>query len=211
MTLAADNRDNHPQPDHLIAYFGYGSLVNRDTLRTDYVHAQPVRLHGWRRCWRPRMHGDPIRSGKPTSLLSARQMAGSVIEGLLVFDRVSNLPCVDEREATYDRVRVPLDRLEVIDGKLPDCRVYVYEAQTNSASHDPHHPILQSYLDAVLQGFLNEFGRQGVHDFLDSTDGFERTVHADRHDPIYPRSVTLSLEERTFIDTLLEERGTRFV
>ena len=46
----------------IIAYFGYGSLVNRTTLRTDYVAAQPVRLNGWRRCWRPRANGDPRRS-----------------------------------------------------------------------------------------------------------------------------------------------------
>ena len=195
----------------LIAYFGYGSLVNRDTLRTDYVSAQPVRLKGWRRCWKPRHRGDPLRGGHATSLLSVRQVEGNVIDGLLIYDRVENLPSVDEREATYDRVAVPLERLDMAGGTLPDCPVYVYEAQTNTADHDPHHPILQSYLDAVLQGFLREFGKDGVHNFLETTDGFERHVHADRHDPVYPRAVQLIEEERHFIDTLLEARGVRFL
>ncbi|WP_136656855.1 gamma-glutamylcyclotransferase family protein [Nitratireductor sp. XY-223] len=197
--------------DGLVAYFGYGSLVNRTTLRTDYVSAQRVRLSGWRRCWRPRMKGDPIRSKRRTSLLSARRVEGSAIEGLLVFDRLQNLPAVDERERTYDRIEVPSDALEVLDGGPPDCPVYVYEARTNRAEHDPHHPILQSYLDAVLQGFLREFGKAGVHSFLNTTDGFERSVHADRHDPVYPRAVDLLEHERHFIDGVLEERGMRFV
>ncbi|MCY6380302.1 gamma-glutamylcyclotransferase family protein [Hoeflea prorocentri] len=203
--------DGHNGPSNLIAYFGYGSLVNRATLRTDYVAAQPVRLMGWRRCWRPRHAQDPIDSGHVTSLLSARQVEGSVIDGLLIYDRLDNLPSVDEREMTYDRVAVPIERLDMAGGELPDCPVYVYEAQTNTADHDPHHPILQSYLDAVLQGFLREFGRQGVHDFLETTDGFERHVHADRQDPVYPRAVRLIEEERSFIDGILEERGIRFL
>lgn len=211
MPSAADNPVLDTNPDQLVAYFGYGSLVNRDTLRTSYVDAQPVRLRGWRRCWRPRMDGDRIGWHLPTSLLSARQVPGSVIDGLLVFDRLSNLPSVDEREFTYDRIAVPHEQLEVINGQKPECTVYVYEAQSNEASHDPEHPILQSYLDAVLQGFLREFGRQGVQDFLASTDGFDRTVHSDRHDPVYPRAVTLAEDERQFFDTLLAERGIRFV
>lgn len=196
------------QPQQLVAYFGYGSLVNRATLRTSYVSAQPVRLHGWRRCWRPR-HNDLANPSQPSaSLLSARQVADSVIDGLLVYDRAENLAAVDERENGYDRVAVPLDRLQMLRGALPDCPVYVYEAQTNAVTHDPGEPILQSYLDAVLQGFLAEFGKQGVLDFLATTDGFERSVHVDRHQPIYPRAVRLSSEEQSLFDDLLQAHRT---
>lgn len=209
MTSAADHPALNGHSDQLVAYIGYGSLVNRETLRTDYVHAQPVRLHGWRRCWRPRMQGDPIPSRTQTSLLSARQVPDSVIDGLLVFDKLSNLPAVDEREATYDRITVPIERMEVLGGPIPDCVVYVYKARTNTAQDDPEHPILQSYLDAVLQGYLREFGTQGVHDFIASTDGFERDIHIDRHDPIYTRPVTLEDHERHMFDSLLANRITR--
>ena len=206
-TMHADN--SHPlhatDPDELVAYFGYGSLVNRDTLRTDFLHAQPVRLHGWRRCWRPRKQGDPILTDPPSSLLSARRVADGSIDGLLVFDRLANLPSVDERERTYDRIPVPKTRVEGLGDDLPACPVYVFEAQTNTLPHDPEHPILQSYLDAVLQGFLREFGQSGVHRVLQTTDGFERSLHADRHAPIYPRSVQLTDDERAFFDTLLED------
>lgn len=192
-------------PDDLVAYIGYGSLVNRDTLRTDFLHAQPVRLHGWRRCWRPRHQNDPILRDPPTSLLSARRVPEGFIDGLLVFDKRTNLPAMDERELTYDRIPVPRERIDGLATDLPACEIFVYEAQTNAASHDPEHPILQSYLDAVLQGFLREFGQPGVHHFLATTDGFERQLHTDRHDPHYPRSVQLTVEERDFFDRLLDE------
>ncbi|MEM9104604.1 MAG: gamma-glutamylcyclotransferase family protein [Pseudomonadota bacterium] len=196
---------NKTDPDELVAYFGYGSLANRKTLQTDFLHAQPVRLHGWRRCWRPRKEGDPIVADRPTSLLSARKVGEGFIDGLLVFDKRANLPDVDERERNYDRVPVPLDRIEGFDQGLPACEIFVYEAQTNVALHDPQHPILQSYLDVVLKGFLQEFGLAGVHHFLATTDGFERPVHTDRHRPFYPRSVQLTDEEQVLFDTLVDD------
>ncbi len=200
-----------PRSDTLVAYFGYGSLVNRATLRTAYIAAQPVRLRGWRRCWRPRSSALPARAEPNASLLSARQVPDSVIDGLLVFDHVQNLPAVDERETGYDRILVPPGCIQVLDGEVPDCPVYVYEAHTNSDVHDPQAPILHSYLDAVFQGFLNEFGKQGVHNFIRTTDGFDRAVQSDRHEPVYPRSVLLSADEQAFFDHLLDELGTDFV
>ncbi len=192
----------------VVAYFGYGSLVNRATLQTDYVAAVPARLNGWRRCWRPRKNTDPRRH---LSMLSAWQRGGHAIDGLLVFDRLDHLPEVDQREAAYDRVPVGIDRVETDIDVPQGCTVYVYEAHTNEAPHDPGAPILQSYLDAVMQGFMHEFGRSGVLDFLHSTDGFERPVHVDRHAPVYSRAVPVPDHQRTLFDTLLEERGVAFV
>ena len=186
----------------VIAYFGYGSLVNRMTLRTDYVAAEPARLNGWRRCCRPRSSGDPIDARRRYLMLSARKRAGHAIDGLLVYDRLDHLPEIDRREASYDWVTVSLERLE-LNGSAPhDCPIYIYEAP-RIAPHDPGVPILQSYLDAVMQGFLHEFGEKGVHGFLHSTDGFDRPVRADRHEPVYSRAVELPDYQRSFFDTLL--------
>lgn len=195
----------------IVAYFGYGSLVNRNTLRTRYVDAQPARLSGWRRCWRPR-HSDDMSDGEQvSSLLSARQHDGHAIDGLLVYDRVDNLRAVDEREARYDRVTVSLDDLE-LDVPVPDdCPVYIYEAHTNTALYDPGDPILQSYLDAVMQGFMHEFGETGVRHFLHSTDGFDRPVRSDRDDPVYSRAVELPNHQRELFDDLLMEKGVTYV
>jgi hypothetical protein len=54
----ADTAQAEPAPrtgrDEVVGYFGYGSLVNRATLRTEILAAIPARLNGWRRTWRPR-------------------------------------------------------------------------------------------------------------------------------------------------------------
>ena len=144
-------------------------------------------------------------------MLSARQRNGHAIDGLLIYDRLDYLPEVDRREATYDRVEVSLDRLKA-RGDIPDnFPIYIYEAHTNCAPHDPGAPILQSYLDAVMQGFLHEFGEGGVHGFLHSTDGFDRPIRVDRHEPVYSRAVDLPDHQRSFFDTLLKEKDVIFL
>jgi hypothetical protein len=193
----------------LVAYFGYGSLVNRETLRTAYLATVPVRVRGWKRCWRPR---DPEfrKQGISVSMLSARPDAETIIEGMVVFDRADHLPSVDEREFGYHRRTVAADRIEYLNDLAVDCPVYIYEAWTNHSEDDPGDPILQSYLDAVLQGFLREFGPEGVRGFVRTTDGFDRPVRRDRHQPIYARSVLLSDHERTMFDGLLEQHGIAY-
>lgn len=197
----------------IVAYFGYGSLVNRATHRTGIVAARPCRLKGWRRFWRPRpdMPFDPLRA-TPVSLLTIRRVATSWIDGLLVFDRAENLPAIDVREAHYERRLVPVADIELREGRLPDaCDIFVYEAREGLPDHDARAcPILQSYLDAVLQGFLAEHGEAGLTRFVLETDGFETVVLADRDAPVYPRAVVLTASERALIDSVLARRGIRY-
>lgn len=179
----------------LVGYFGYGSLVNRDTHRTEIVDALPARLKGWRRHW--------VRRDEASNraLLSVRREAGAVIDGLLVLDRAENLAAVDIREERYKRVLITPDDLELTGGVPSDCPLYVYEASVCEGKGRLE--IIQSYLDAVLQGFLREHGRAGVERFIHETDGFDAAILADRKRPTYPRAVTLEAEEQAFFDALL--------
>lgn len=183
----------------IIGYFGYGSLVNRATHRTSIVEAVPARLKGWVRCWvprpEPRMHEVP--------LLSVRRSNGAATEGLLVFDRIENLPAIDERERSYRRV--PLDALDIDHGRddLPDCPVHVYEVPSDEALSFGRQRIPLSYLDAVLQGFLAEHGEAAVRRFVVETERFEIGILDDRASPIYSRPVLLSEAERAFFDEII--------
>ena len=179
----------------LVAYFGYGSLVNRDTHRTEIVGAYPAQLKGWRRQW-VRRDGESSRA-----LLSVRRDPASVIDGLLVVDRSENLVAVDQREERYQRVSLTPSDLELSAELPPGCPLYVYEASADQAS--VRLEIIQSYLDAVLQGFLREYGRAGVERFVRETDGFDATVIADRKTPNYPRAVRLEAEEEAYFDALI--------
>ncbi len=189
-----------------VAYFGYGSLVNRATLRTDIVDLIPARLNGWRRFWRPR----PDMPGFPAALLTVRRETGAFCDGVVVVDRAENLVAVDAREARYRRVELMPADLQ-ISGRLPDdCPIFVYEADLDLPAHPEPPLILQSYLDAVMQGFLAVHGEEGLRRFIAETEGFDTPIHADRDVPVYPRAVMLSPRERAIFDQFSAEHGLRY-
>ncbi len=186
----------------LFSYFGYGSLVNRHTLRTDYVTSVPARLEGWRRVWQSRAQS----ADYPVSLLSVRPVKESSIDGVVVVDRLSEMPALDRREEGYDRKRLPDHAVERLrDQPHEPSSLYVYVAADNGEGA-PRQPILRSYLDAVMQGFLANFGEEGVHRFVATTDGFDRDILEDRVEPRYARAVMLTATERGLFDQILKMR-----
>ncbi len=202
----------------LVGYFGYGSLVNRATLTTGHVQAHRARLKGWRRTWRPRPDMGPdtgapgviLPEGLTPSLLSAHRADGFSIDGLLVIDFAVNLGDVDTREFRYHRRDIALADLEFTEpdhGLDADITLHVYEARTE---HPPAHgpaPILRSYLDVVMQGFLREFGPDGLQRFVSETEAFHTPIHEDRAGPLYPRAVRLSPAEVELFDAVLGRVG----
>lgn len=197
------------QSRELVGYFGYGSLVNRDTLRTAFIAAWPARLNGWRRTWRsPPDVGRDLDALPSTgqgacitpALLSAHPAAGRAIDGLLVLDFAENMPAVDLREIHYHRRDISLGDLEfaAAHSEAADLiaqlgiNLHVYEARHELPAIVSEPLILRSYLDAVMAGFLREFGEDGVTRFVSETDDFHTSLHEDRHAPSYPRSVTIS-------------------
>jgi hypothetical protein len=186
----------------LVAYFGYGSLVCRATHRTEIVHAVPARLRNWRRLWRPR----PDMPGFPAALLTVRPEEGAGCDGLLVFDRAQNLAAIDAREARYRRVALTPSDLDLARPAPADCPIWLYVAQEELPPHPEPPAILQSYLDAVMLGFLREHGEAGLQRFLDETDVFDLMLHADRHDPAYPRAVALEAAIAERFDALVAAR-----
>lgn len=192
----------------VFAYFGYGSLVNRDTHRTEIFGAVRASVRGWRRHWQ----GRPQHVDDPISLLSvkAENDPEHDLPGLLVFDRVENLPDVDEREFNYHRRVVEPESIIVSIDLVPEVPVYIYEGKAEIAP-DTGHAILQSYLDAVLQGYLFEYGKEAVRRFIADTHAFDATpVIRDRHAPRYMRSVTLQEEEARLFDEALTAHGVEW-
>lgn len=183
----------------LIAYFGYGSLVNPATHRTNVLHYERAQLRGFARTWQAR----PDAAIEPIALLSsAPSSAEDVLDGLLVFDYRENLPHLDEREAGYDRLDVdPSDLVLYGDKALPDMPLHVYSGRAPYRPDQPHY-ILQSYLDAVLQGYLHQYGDEGARNFIKRTACFDTGLFTDREAPQYPRSVRLSETEMALFDEI---------
>ena len=175
--------------------FGYGSLVNRAT--HDYPGAQAAALQGWRRVW---VH-TPAR---PVAFLSVERCADTAIAGLLADVPGGDWAALDAREFAYARHAVSA---ETADGALP---AQVYAVPQGQPPTDDH-PILLSYLDAVVQGFLREYGTEGAAGFFATTAGWQAPVLDDRAAPRYPRAQALSTNERATVDDGLVRVGARLI
>ena len=191
-----------------IAYFGYGSLVNLETLQTPYLSAHPARLKGWKRAWkaRPKIAGSfaPIDG---LAFLSVEPCAETTIEGMVIVDHRASLPALDKREALYDRTQLSHGDVEFVETNplVPDQELFVYVAQPNAG--DTTARILRSYLDVVLRGFHGHFGEQGIERFVSSTANFHWPIHEDRHDPVYPRAISVHETEVTLFERHIPTRS----
>ncbi|QCO56665.1 gamma-glutamylcyclotransferase (plasmid) [Pseudorhodobacter turbinis] len=177
-------------------FFGYGSLVNRAT--HSYPDAQAATLKGWRRTW---IHTNT----HPQSFLSVIRDPDCTIAGLVAHVPNGDWAALDTREIGYAR---HLDQAAL--GQTPHpIQVYAVPPKNRAAS-DPH-PILLSYIDVVIQGFLAEYGPQGAVDFFDTTTGWHTPILNDRDAPIYPRAQLLTAEETALVDESLREIGARII
>jgi hypothetical protein len=180
--------DRHP------AFFGYGSLVNRAT--HSYTPGEAITLSGWRRVWRhTRLRDWPYLSAEP---------AKGEIDGLVAAVPNDDWALLDQREAAYRRLRLPHDRLSHAPGWAD--RIEIYAVHEDHALPANGHPILLSYLDTVVQGFLREFGEDGVTRFFETTAGWTAILD-DRQSPYYPRWQTLDHAERRLVDDHIKALG----
>ncbi|MEL7254400.1 MAG: gamma-glutamylcyclotransferase [Pseudomonadota bacterium] len=173
-------------------FFGYGSLVNRNT--HDYQDARPARLSGWKRVWR---HTDL----RPVAYLTVVPDAGSEVTGLMAAVPQGGWAELDFRERAYDRIDA---REQITHDVTPAPQVVVYSIPDGKHGVPTRDcPVLLSYLDVVVQGYLREFGEGGAQAFFDTTDGWNVPILDDRAAPIYPRAQTLSDAERSYVDDRL--------
>lgn len=181
-------------------FFGYGSLVNRAT--HGFGEAYPARLAGWRRVWR---HTEL----RPVAYLTAEPAPGVEIEGLIAAVPGDDWRALDEREHAYDRNPVTeVTRHEV----TREVAVQVYAIPEGKHGRpDATHPVLLSYLDTVVQGYLREFGEAGVARFFATTAGWDAPILNDRATPRYTRHQRLASDEAALVDDGIREVAARVI
>lgn len=183
-------------PDTAPRFFGYGSLVNLSTHA--YPGAQPARLSGWRRVWRHAVL-------RPVAFLSVEPDPGSEIAGVAAEVPGADWSTLDARERAYRRHDVT--HAVRADGAMVSTAVY----EIKPGHLEPPsvaHPILLSYIDVVVQGYLRLFGETGLQEFAATTKGWHAPVLDDRAGPIYPRAQRLSSAETARVDRLLADQGS---
>lgn len=174
-------------------FFGYGSLVN--TATHSYPNAQNGTLSGYRRVWRH-------TAQRPIAYLSVEPHADTTIQGIIADVPGGDWAALDLRESGYNRSDVSaLTRHEGPPGPLTANSVAVYSV--TDWHPGPAHPILLSYLDVVVQGFLQRHGRDGAQRFFDTTVGWSAPIKDDRENPLYPRAQRLTSDEKAFTDAAL--------
>ncbi|HHX91761.1 MAG TPA: gamma-glutamylcyclotransferase [Paracoccus sp.] len=183
-------------------FFGYGSLVNRAT--HGYEGARRARLRGWRRAWR-------YTRFRPGPFLTAVPCQGAEIEGLVAQVPGADWAALDQREIGY--ARLPLGRELRIEGGGEQggalhAEIYAVPA-AEMTGQGARPPILLSYIDVVFQGYLREYGPEGVARFVATTDGWDAPILDDRTAPLYPRHQSLRPEERGLVDHHLTALGAR--
>ncbi|WP_224813751.1 gamma-glutamylcyclotransferase family protein [Hasllibacter sp. MH4015] len=171
-------------------FFGYGSLVNRET------HAYPDVTHAHVAGWSRRWQGTGLRK---LAFLTAQPDSGGEIRGLIAAVPNADWAALDERERAYARHGVA--SIAHDHPAATDIQIYAVE---KLHAEEGTHPILLSYLDTVIQGYLTEFGEAGAVEFFETTQGWNRPVMNDRNAPLYPRATGVSAAERSFVDENLQ-------
>ncbi len=175
-------------------FFGYGSLVNRET--HDFPDAEPAMIRGWRREWR-RSH----RFGR--TFLSAVRDPGMAIEGLVARVPGADWVALDAREAGY--ARHALSAAELQAARPLQAQVYAICTSESSLPTEAN-PIRLSYLDVVVAGFLREFGEGGVTRFFETTTGWAASLD-DRARPLYARARPVNDDVRALVNAHLAALG----
>jgi hypothetical protein len=184
--------------------FGYGSLINaasRDTTAAKPISAIPVRVSaafGYLRAWNDRASSGFTALGlrKPDPGEQA-----STINGVLYPVDGSDMGRFDAREQGYARVEIPRDDVEAVSWqRLPaDGHIWVYVPVRQGhgpgedlPEPDTGFPVLESYVDVVLEGAL-DYGPEFARELIETTTGWSHFWLNDRelarrpwvHDPRY--------------------------
>ncbi|WP_232631273.1 gamma-glutamylcyclotransferase family protein [Methylobacterium sp. Leaf118] len=169
--------------------FGYGSLINghlRDQTSMKPIAGSPVRLSaafGHLRAWIFRCPTGFTALGlRPPR----RGEAPMTVNGVIYPVAHNDLAAFDLREAGYRRIPVPPGQIEAVSWQpLPvSGTIWVYVpiddaefSQVGPASGD--FPILQSYIDAVVEGAL-DYGDDYARELIETTADWNRFWLNDR-------------------------------
>ncbi len=210
--------------EQFVTYFGYGSLVNRDT-RPAHEQAFPARLYGWRRVWGHRVRTvaapssdergsccslsiekctvNPIKNDTHSN--NSKTRSSAYIDGVIVNIPLADLPALDNRELGYDRLQIPAIEFDL----PPSCvakHIHVYVSDmTHSGRSNIQYPILQSYIDCVLAGYCAVFEQSGMQQFVESTLGWDGVIENERCNPRYPRAVQLPDSQLALFDDVVNK------
>ena len=189
-------------PERLLALplFGYGSLVNADTLRRKDVSVMEARLPGWERVWSHRIHhADPrTKELRYPLALSIRPRSSVTIWGVALCGLSQDeAATVRSRELYYDTVEVTLETRGARAEPWRPMQAYTYVSPEGwqgaaEVAAAAKYEIWRSYVHVVLKGFADFYQEPGLHHFMETTSGWHAPYLED-HPPRYPRRALVDI------------------
>ncbi|MBD3280673.1 hypothetical protein GF389_04070 [Candidatus Dojkabacteria bacterium] len=169
--------------------FGYATLINKESLLkttsiSDYI---PIKIEGIETDWN--ISSDKFMiTGIGLSVNDKARALGVLIE--LTEDNFINL---DERELQHGHERVELSYHSIVkyEGQsldLTNSKIYTYKPRYPKRPNVDH-PIVQSYLDTVLDGCLS-ISDNFAKEYLEKTIGWNDQWINDRAKPMYPSYIS---------------------
>lgn len=181
-------------------FFGYGSLVNKKTWSFN-ASFEVIQIEGWIRQWRQL---NKIKDRYICSLTLTPQK-GARIDGILIAATLNEKKILHKREIGCKKVTI--DHSQVFSqgerDNYFDYKKDIYTFVSKEKNYQwatPSAPILQSYIDVVADGFYQEFGREGLNHFFNTTEGWDLPILNDRSRPFYPRSIDINKKLQLLID-----------
>ncbi|WP_320825620.1 gamma-glutamylcyclotransferase family protein [Reinekea sp.] len=162
--------------------FGYGSLICSDSRSRTGVSgpAHPIEVQGIARKWS--VHVPDYAA----TAVGAHSDAQGHCNGVFFAVDEDNLSRFDGREKGYRRIQVPWAAVQSTStAELPALGTLWAYVGTSQAAPHAQRPIMQSYLDVILNGCLN-YGPDFARRFTELTGQWQYLVN-DRAQPTYPR------------------------
>mmetsp|Transcript_9789 Transcript_9789/g.19862 ORF Transcript_9789/g.19862 Transcript_9789/m.19862 type:complete len:1268 (+) Transcript_9789:132-3935(+) len=178
---------------------------------------------GYRRQWsfRSSTGFTALGVGRSNSSSSNNSSEGSDINGVIFQVPTNDMPDFDRREVGYTKIRVPLEYVTIMDNHhhsehasssyheqanfafTPNDNIWLYVPLPNYIHYaDETHPLLQSYVDTVLQGCLEWGGPTMAEQFILTTGGWSEYF---LNDTPSSRRPWLFRKEYNTIDELLKK------
>ncbi|MBS3093033.1 gamma-glutamylcyclotransferase [Candidatus Pacearchaeota archaeon] len=181
--------------------FGYGSLISQESRARTGISgtAIPVTVIGIERQW------NVVAQNNFFTCVGAISNSERKCNGVIFPVNELELQKFDDRELPHGYIRNELSRESIVP--LDFCILHNfpiwYYAVTNPEKPSQNFPIIQSYIDVILNGCL-EYGEDFAKTFIETTDGWQNDWINDREKPRYSRHLENRLEREEKIDGILK-------
>ena len=202
--------------------FGFGSIMNRGTHGENFLPGVSVvlsRKFGYERQWNFRSNTGFTALGVSKVDTNGGESSSQAkdVNGVLFRVTQSMIPVFDRREVGYEKVRIPLQYLTFVETSdsasswyrdlSPNDRCWLYvPLPSHTKMADENHPLLQSYVDTVLQGCLEWGGETMAEEFLKTTGGWSTYF---LNDTPSSRRPWLYRKDYSTIDRLLQKYASK--